>query len=71
MLIVAPCVISNEYLLGKDRTVPDIDYTLLGDYCWICSGPVDTGDEPGAVFMDNGVPVPVCSVACTTVHYAE
>ena len=49
----------------------DIDFTLLGDHCWVCSGSVDSGDEPGAVFMDNGTPVAVCSVACTTVHYSE
>ena len=39
--------------------------------CTVCDARIGSGDEPGAVFMDNGFPVPVCSVACTNVHYSE
>ena len=39
--------------------------------CTVCDAPIGSGDEPGTVFMDNGWPVPVCSVACTTSHYSE
>lgn len=39
--------------------------------CWICDRNIYEGDEPGHGFMDNGEPVPLCSVACTTTFYAD
>ena len=47
-----------------------IDYADT-EPCTVCDAPIGSGDEPGTVFMDNGMAVPVCSVACTTIHYTD
>ena len=47
-----------------------LDDIALDDPCWICDKPIGDGDEPGAGFMDNGVEIPLCSVACTEKLYA-
>jgi len=56
-----------ERRLGLAKTVLDIET----EKCWVCGRPINEGDEPGHVPMDNGVMVPICSVACTELHFAD
>ncbi len=43
---------------------------MSADLCGICDQPVDSGDEPGHGFTDDGSEFPLCSVACTEAFYA-
>lgn len=47
--------------------------TQEAEVCWICDQPIDDGDEPGWVRLDDGTgpQVPICSVACTEAFFAE